>query len=174
MSKRKQTRSKEQFDAALELEKSGDTGGAMQLYQKAAVTHPANYHAWNRLMILHRKTRSKEDEVKLIKLAITSYQDALHSKQEEWAKQNSEKAESTRELARILGLLEPTGVPKNDDTTIEKWQTRLYLLEYRIKNARKTKPAKRKSKAVKTKPKTALRKATQKPKRTTVKPGTRK
>ncbi|KLT66727.1 hypothetical protein [Pedobacter sp. BMA] len=174
MSRRKQIRSKEQFDAALELEKSGDTGGAMKLYQKATVTDPANHHAWNRLMIIYRKTRSGEDEVKLIKLAISSYQGALHSKQEEWAKQNSEKAESSRELAKVLGLLEPTGLPKNDDTTIEKWQTRLYLLEYRIKNARKTKPAKKKPKAIKPKPKRALTKAKQKPKRTTTKPGTKK
>ena len=164
MSRRKQIRSNEQFEAALELEKSGDTGAAMKLYQKATTTDPANQHAWNRMMILHRKTRSKEDEVKLIKLAITSYQDALHSKQEEWAKQHSEKAESTRELAQVLGLLEPTGLPKNDDTTIEKWQTRLYLLEYRIKNARKTKTAKKKPKAVKPKPKTSSPKAKQKPK----------
>lgn len=59
-------------------------------------------------------------------------------------KENKAKADSTRELAHVLGLLESTGFPKNIDTTIEKWQTRLYLLEYRVKNAPKKKTSSRK------------------------------
>ncbi len=139
MSRRKQIRSKEQFAAALELEKTGDTTGALKLYQKSTATDPANSHAWNRQMVLLRKAKSKEEEVKLIKLAITEFQKSHETKQQDWLKENQAKADSTRELAQVLGLLEPTGLPKSDDTIIEKWQTRLYLLEYRIKNARKKK-----------------------------------
>ncbi|RYG54922.1 MAG: tetratricopeptide repeat protein [Chitinophagaceae bacterium] len=137
MSRRKQIRSKEQFAAALELEKAGDTTGALKLYQKSTATDPANSHAWNRQMILLRKAKSKEDEVKLIKLALAEYQKSHKMRQQDWLKQNQAKADSSRELAQVLGLLEPTGLPRSDDTIIEKWQTRLYLLEYRIKNARK-------------------------------------
>lgn len=90
-------------------------------------------------MILLRKAKSKEREVKLIKLAITAFQKSHQTKQQDWLKQNQAKADSSRELAQVLGLLEPTGLPKRDDTVIEKWQTRLYLMEYRIKNARKKK-----------------------------------
>jgi len=144
MSRRKQIRSKEQFAAALELEKAGDHAAALKLYQKSAMTDPANSHAWNRQMVLLRKTKSKEDEVKLIKLAIAEYQKSHETKQQDWLKENRAKADSTRELARVLGLLEPTGLPKRDDTIIEKWQTRLYLLEYRIKNARKKKTSSKK------------------------------
>ncbi len=139
MSRRKQIRSKEQFAAALELEKAGDTTGALKLYQKSTATDPANSHAWNRQMILLRKEKSKEEEIKLIKLAIAEFQKSHETKQQDWLKENQAKADSTRELAQVLGLLGSTGLPKNDDTIIEKWQTRLYLLEYRIKNARKKK-----------------------------------
>jgi hypothetical protein len=144
MSRRKQIRSKEQFAAALELERAGDTTGALKLYQKSTATDPANSHAWNRQMVLHRQNKQKEEEVKLIKLAIAQYQNAVEEKQQDWLKENKDKADSTRELARVLGLLEPTGLPKSDGTIIEKWQTRLYLLEYRIKNARKKKTSAKK------------------------------
>ncbi|WP_426328704.1 hypothetical protein [Pedobacter sp. R-06] len=139
MSRRKQIRSKEQFAAALELERAGDNAAALKRYRKSAMTDPANFHAWNRQMVLLRKHGSKEDEVKLIKLAIAEYQKSHETKQQDWLKENRAKADSTRELANVLGLLEPTGLPKIDDTIIGKWQTRLYLLEYRIKNARKKK-----------------------------------
>ncbi|QNN42938.1 hypothetical protein [Pedobacter roseus] len=144
MSRRKQIRSKEQFAAALELERAGDNSAALKLYRKSAITDPANSHAWNRQMVLLRKTKSKEDEVRLIKLAIAEYRKSHETKQQDWLKENQAKADSTRELAHVLGLLEPTGLPKSDDTIIGKWQTRLYLLEYRIKNARKKKTSSKK------------------------------
>ena len=168
MSRRKQIRSKEQFAAALELEKAGDTKGALKLYQKSVNTDPTNTHAWNRQMVLFRKAKSKEQEGKLIKLAIAALQKSHETKQQDWLKENQAKADSTRELAQVLGLLEPSGLPKSEDTIIEKWHTRLYLLEYRIKNARKKispkKPAENPSSPLKTKsPKPTTKNKKQKP-----------
>lgn len=147
MSRRKQIRSKQHFDAALALERSGDPSGALKLYQKSVVIDPSNAHSWNRQMILYRKTKSKEDEVKLIKTAISEYERSAEGNYREWLEENQEKAESSRELAKVLGLIEPGGMPKNEDATIEKWQTRLYLLEYRISNARKKKTPVKKTKS---------------------------
>jgi hypothetical protein len=139
MSRKKNIRSKQQFDAALILERSGDTPGAIKLYQKATTIDPTNTHAWNRQMILYRKSRTREQEVHLIKSVISEFQKSVETKQQDWLQANQTKADSSRELANMLGLLEPTGLPKSDDPNIEKWQSRLYLLEYRIKNARKKK-----------------------------------
>ncbi|MFF5380937.1 hypothetical protein [Pedobacter suwonensis] len=144
MFRRKQIQSKEQFDAALELERAGDSAAALKRYQQASRTDPTNSHAWNRQMVLLRKAKSKEDEIELIQKAIAEYRKAYETKQQDWMKENKAKADSTRELAHVLGLLESTGFPKNIDTTIEKWQTRLYLLEYRVKNAPKKKTSSRK------------------------------
>jgi tetratricopeptide (TPR) repeat protein len=143
MSGKQKIKSKQQFDSALALEKSGDTQGALKGYGKAVTTDPLNSHAWNRQMILYRNIRSKEEEVKLIKTAIQEYQSAVQSKQQEWLEENKEKADSTRELASLLGMLEPGGLPKKYDKMLEQWQTRLYLLEYRIKNSRKKKKTRR-------------------------------
>lgn len=150
MSRKKQLRAIKLYQQALELEKSGALDQAIQYYQKATVTEPSLANAWNRLMILYRKTRTKLQEAKLIHNAITAYQKALESKQQDWLKTNQSKADDTRELADLLGMIEHTGLPKSGDTTIEKWHTRLCLLEYRIKNARKKKPNPQKTKTSKT------------------------
>jgi tetratricopeptide (TPR) repeat protein len=147
MSRAQNLKSRQQFESALALEKSGDTQAALKLYEKSVVTDPSNSHAWNRQMILYRRLRSKAEEFKLIKTAIKEYQSSAQSKQQEWLNENKEKAESTRELANALGLLESTGLPKKEDAMLEKWQTRLYLLEYRIKNARRKKTSGKKKAA---------------------------
>ncbi|RZM28949.1 MAG: hypothetical protein EOO88_06865 [Pedobacter sp.] len=167
MSEAKKIKSKKHFEEAIMLERAGDTPNAIKLYQKAVAIDPTNTHAWNRQMILYRKTKTKDQEAQLIKTATSEFQKATEAKQQDWLKTNQTKADSSRELAQVLGMLEPTGLPKSYDQTIDKWQTRLYLLEYRIKNARKKKasaknkkqklptpvkstPAKRKSKQIKT------------------------
>jgi tetratricopeptide (TPR) repeat protein len=73
MSNRKAIKSKQQSHAGLELEKSGDQKGAVKLYQKATKTDPLNEQAWNRQMILYRKSKSREEEIALIKTAIAVY-----------------------------------------------------------------------------------------------------
>ena len=139
MSKRTSIRSKKLFDQGTILEKSGDIKAALKLYAKSSSSDPLNVQAWNRQMLLYRKIRTKHEEAKLIKNAIASYQSSATAEKKQWLVQNRDKAESSRELAQVLGLLEPTGLPKADHPTIEKWQTRLYLLEYRIKNENRRK-----------------------------------
>jgi tetratricopeptide (TPR) repeat protein len=157
MAKRKNVRSNQQYDQALALERTGDQAGAIKLYQKAVTTDPLNVRAWNRLMVLFRKAKSKEDEVKLIQTAITQVKEANELAYEIWLKDHQEKANSTRELAKALGLIEENGMPTAENDLLEKWHTRLYLLEYRLKNARnKPKKASKKPKSNK--------KATAKPK----------
>ena len=146
MAKKNNIRSKQHYGDALALEKAGDYIGAMKLYQKAIASDALNIPAWNRQMVLYRKLKTKEEEVKLIKSAIAGYQQALEVQQGEWFKANSAKANSTRALAQLLGLLEPNGLPVNKDPTLEKWQTRLYLLSYRLGNARKKNVSKKTTK----------------------------
>lgn len=142
MSSRKNIRSDRHFQDALSQEKSGDLPAALKAYQRAVGADPGNAKAWNRQMILYRKSKTPLQEAKLIKTAISAYQKSIRSDHESWLKQHREKADSSRELAGILGLLEAEGTPLKEDPAIEQWQTRLYLLEYRIKNARKKKAEK--------------------------------
>jgi len=80
MSNSKNIRSKQQFDAALVLERAGDLSGALKLYRKATTTDPANTQAWNRQMVLYRRTASREQEVQLIKTAISDFQKSIQTK----------------------------------------------------------------------------------------------
>ncbi|WP_113653126.1 hypothetical protein [Pedobacter namyangjuensis] len=139
MASTKHMRSSRLFQQALSLEKSGDLPVALKRYQQAVSADPANAKAWNRQMILYRKSKTPLQEAKLIKTAISAYQKAIRTEHQSWLEQNREKADSSRELAGVLGLLEADGTPVKEDPSIEKWQTRLYLLEYRIKSARKKK-----------------------------------
>ncbi|RYE53205.1 MAG: tetratricopeptide repeat protein, partial [Sphingobacteriales bacterium] len=137
MASRKSIQSDQHYHAARDLEKSGDHAGAIKLYQKAVKTDPLNIQAWNRQMILYRKSKSREDEVRLIKTAISEYKKQTEGLQQQWLQENKAKVESSRDLAKVLGLVESNGTPLSNDTILEKWQTRLYLLGYRLKNARK-------------------------------------
>ena len=111
MATKKNIRSKQQFEVALDLEKSGNIADAIKHYQKATSLDATNLQPWNRLMILFRKTKSREEEITLIKTAIAAYTKQTETEQQAWLKENHEKAESTRELAKVLGLLEPNGMP---------------------------------------------------------------
>lgn len=145
MASRKNIRSDRHFQDALSLEKSGDLPTALKRYQQAVGADPGNAKAWSRQMILYRKSRTPLQEAKLIKTAISAYQNSIKSDHEGWLKQHREKADSSRELAGVLGLLDADGTPVKEDPAIGQWQTRLYLLEYRIKNARKKKAKKHSS-----------------------------
>jgi len=145
MAERKDIRSRTQYQAAYELERAGDEAGAIKGYQKASKTDSANLKAWNRQMILFRKSKSKLQEISLIKTAIFQYKKSIAEAHKAWLAENKDKAENSLELATVLGLIEPSGMPLSEHTILEKWETRLYLLEYRLKNARpkKTKAAKK-------------------------------
>lgn len=149
MTGRKDIRSRKIYHAAWELERAGDEAGAIKAYQKASKTDPSNIQAWNRQMILFRKSKSKLQEISLIKTAIFQYKKSIAQAHKAWLEENREKAASSLELAKVLGLIEPGGMPLSEHPILEKWETRLYLLEYRLKNARpeKTKAAKKQEKA---------------------------
>lgn len=136
MALRKDIRSKTQYQVAYELEKAGDNLGAIKGYEKASRTDPTNIQAWNRQMILFRKSKSKLQEISLIKTAISQYKKSITEAHKEWLDENKEKAASSLELATVLGLIESDGMPVTEHLILEKWETRLYLLEYRLKNAR--------------------------------------
>ncbi|RZL50676.1 MAG: hypothetical protein EOP00_03210 [Pedobacter sp.] len=144
MARRKDIRSKLEYHQALKLEKTGDHNLALKLYQKSSTIDPSNIHAWNRQMILFRKYKSKSQEIALVKSAIAAYRNSIQTSHKQWLALHQEKAESTRELATVLGLIEPDGMPKTEYAILTKWETRLYLLEYRLKNSR---PKKSKAKS---------------------------
>ena len=139
MAKRKSIISKQHYAKGMEVERSGDFNAALKFFQKAVASDQLNIKAWNRQMILYRKSKTMAQEVKLIQTAIQQYQKKIADDHENWLKDHQQKADSSRALAKVLGMLEENGLPKAEHPIIEKWETRLYLLNYRMKNVRKKK-----------------------------------
>ncbi|RYZ86790.1 MAG: hypothetical protein EOP04_13140, partial [Proteobacteria bacterium] len=121
-------RERENLRLATEFEGKGELESALKLFQKVAKSDPLNEQAWNRSMIILRKLKRGPDELGLIKLAMSSYQKAKQGEQKQWLSANREKARSTRELAKSLGLLGPAGLPTIQSESLLRWQNRLTLL----------------------------------------------
>jgi tetratricopeptide (TPR) repeat protein len=130
---KKSVLAKANIRSAMLLEKQQDYAGAIKLLNKATLQDPANSQSWNRLMVVYRKSRTPAEEIKLIKTAISTYKKALDTGHKNYITANKKKANSTKELAQMLGLIETNGLPKRDNAFIQRWQTRLHLLEHRMK-----------------------------------------
>jgi tetratricopeptide (TPR) repeat protein len=143
---RQYIRNRENLEKAMNLEKQGELENALKLFQKVAAADPLNELAWHRAMVVLRKLRKGTEEVKLIKLAISSFEKAKEISQKQWIKDNGEKALKTKELARALGLLGANGLPKISSEVVTKWQARLDLLGHRLATAKNKATKKSKTK----------------------------
>lgn len=100
-------------------------------------------------MILLRKLKKSDKELKMIKNAISTFKKALQDHQQQWAKDNQQKLAKSKALARMLGIIGQNDLPEIKSESLQRWETRLHLLSHRIKNAKakalkKAKPATRK------------------------------
>lgn len=129
---------------AILVEDGGELPEAIRLYAKAASADPSNIRAWQRQLVLYRKIKSRKEEIKLVNRAITSVKKARADQHEQWTKANKEKVESSRALAASLGLLEADGTPIVRDAQLERWESRLYLLQHRESVSRKKPKTKKK------------------------------
>ena len=129
-------RTRANYQAALAMEKQGDLGGAFALYEKVVTSEPLNETAWSRLMVILRKQKKIEQELKLINRAVTTYKKATEADQKKWVQANKKKAELTKDLAKALGLLGSNGLPTLNSAILDRWQIRQNLLSQRLKNAK--------------------------------------
>ena len=59
---------------AKEAESRGDNSRAITLYLQAVANAPLEEQAWQRLMVLHRKQKDYTSELKVINLALKTYE----------------------------------------------------------------------------------------------------
>lgn len=145
MSKSRTTNIRAQYNAAAAFERDKNYTEAIKLYENVVKWEPLHLDAQHRLMVLYRKIKEPNKEIKIIKRAITAYRKGIESDQRDWLKRNKEKADLTRELASSLGLLATNGLPLYQNETLLKWENRLLLLEERIARSKLKKPMKKKS-----------------------------
>ncbi|MFN0257313.1 hypothetical protein [Pedobacter ureilyticus] len=123
--------------AAQQSEKQGELTAALALYAKVTASDALQANAWHRQMVILRKLKKPEQELQLLKKAISSYRQGSSDARSAWIKTNHDKVESSRALAQTLGLVDKEGLPHTGEDVTSKWAQRLTLLQKRLAKAKK-------------------------------------
>ncbi|PSL34994.1 tetratricopeptide repeat protein [Chitinophaga ginsengisoli] len=133
MAQGKNTSNRQLLVKAKDAESQGDAEGAIMLYQQAVKNNPREEQAWQRLMVLYRKKKDYEGELKVINLAFKTYETHTLKTQQEWLRQNKKVATLFKSLAKSLGLMNSKDVMVNDDPVLDKWRHRKEWVTARLK-----------------------------------------
>jgi tetratricopeptide (TPR) repeat protein len=130
---KKKISTRQLLTAAREAEGTGNMREALSLYQQIVNNDPLAETAWQRLMILHRKLKDYAGELKIINLALKTFETHARQEQKQWLQQNRKAASVAKSLAKSLGLMDNKGVLKDDNPVLEKWRHRKALVAKRLK-----------------------------------------
>ncbi|MHA6279026.1 hypothetical protein ACXYMT_02505 [Salinimicrobium sp. CAU 1759] len=83
--------------SGIELEKVGEIDEAIQKYENNISNRVVASHSYDRLMIIYRKRKQYQDEIRVIKAAIGVFSDENHSRY-----QRAIKRASTGELKKLI------------------------------------------------------------------------
>lgn len=118
----------EQYEEARAEERSGALAPAIKRYRAILRKSPLHAAAYNRLMVIYRKSRDPKAEQAIIREAIARYERQAQAEQAAWAQRHRKPARISRALARQLGLLTSRGKPVYEDPQLTTWRKRLELL----------------------------------------------
>lgn len=133
MAQGKNTSNRQLLVKAKDAESQGDAEMAIMLYQQAVKNNPREEHAWQRLMVLYRKQKDYAGELKVINLALKTYETHTLKTQQEWLRQNKKVATLFKSLAKSLGLMNSKDVMVNEDPVLDKWRHRKEWVTARLK-----------------------------------------
>lgn len=119
--------------AARKAEQEGETDQAAALYKQVVSTDPLAEDAWQRLMILHRKSKDYAGELKIINLALQAFNTHHREEQQQWLRENRKAARVAKSLAKSLGLMDKKGIVIDDNPVLEKWKHRREWVTARLK-----------------------------------------
>jgi tetratricopeptide (TPR) repeat protein len=122
---------------AKEAESQGDNDRAVTLYQQAVKNDPLEEQAWQRLMVLHRKQKDYNGELKIINLALKAYETHSREVQQQWLQKNKKAAPLIKSLAKSLGLMNSNGVMIDHNPILDKWIHRKEWVKARLKKRAK-------------------------------------
>jgi len=140
MAVKKKISGRQLLTAAREAEQQGETDNALALYKQVVANDPLSEDAWQRLMILHRKSKDYAGELKIIHLALQAFDTHHREEQRQWLQQNRKAAQAAKSLAKSLGLMDKKGIVIDDNPVLEKWKHRKDWVMARLK---KEKPKRR-------------------------------
>jgi tetratricopeptide (TPR) repeat protein len=115
---------------AKEFEINNNVDEAIRMYHKCVRLNPASEFAYNRLLILYRKSKQYKKELAVIKQGIRFF-DSLFTKQKKIKRSNTITRLSNA-LMKSTGLADKKGKLLFEQQPILKWKQRALLVEKRL------------------------------------------
>lgn len=115
---------KERLESARDLERQDNYAEALIRYRGIIRSDLLNTQAYNRMMIIYRRQKKYDAELKVIRQAIGAYEEAVASSQRAFGDRDNASAALSRKLAQSLGLLNDKGLPIYEEPHIVAWRKR--------------------------------------------------
>jgi tetratricopeptide (TPR) repeat protein len=117
---------------AKEAEENNELENAAKVYARAIKAEPHDEQAYNRLMIIYRKLRWYEEELKIIKKGIAAFEELYQKKSERLFGKNEKVARLSNALAKSLGQRGKKTEALYLPEPIPKWMKRQKLVEKKL------------------------------------------
>ncbi len=117
---------------AKEAEENNELEKAAKIYERAIKMEPHEEQPYNRLMIIYRKLTRYEDELKIIKKGIASFEELYQKKSKRLLGKNQSVARLSNALAKSLGQKGKKTESLYRPEPISKWMKRQKLVEKKL------------------------------------------
>lgn len=114
---------------AKEMEKTGDLKKAGTAYKKVIAHHSTNVTAYERLMIIYRRQKEHNKELKIINAAIKTFEEKFSQKLSVY---NKKVTSISKALLKATGLADKKGNSIYQPGELTKWKKRKELLMKRL------------------------------------------
>lgn len=120
------------FERAKELENQGRLDEAATLYQNVIKKSPTKEHAYNRLMIIHRKKREYKKEKETLDAGIKAFEQYYKAVTRIPAKKSIETL--SKGLLKATGLADQKGKLTYEREPLGRWKKRRRIVESKLKH----------------------------------------
>ena len=117
---------------ARESEDAGELERAGKLYERAMKLEPHNELPYNRAMVVYRKLRQYEDELRIINRGITQFETFYQKRSQKILGKDKKAVQLSNALAKSLGLKDKKGKDQFHPQPIERWLKRKEVVEKKL------------------------------------------
>lgn len=123
---------KELMKEAKEAEENNELEKAAKIYERATKQEPHEEQAYDRLLVIYRKLRQYEDELKVIKKGLAAFEELYQKKTERLLDKNKSVERLSNALAKSLGQKGKKTESLYYPEPIPKWMKRQKLVEKKL------------------------------------------
>jgi tetratricopeptide (TPR) repeat protein len=117
---------------AKDAELNGNTAEAVKLYERAVKQEPADERAYNRLMIIHRREKDYDAELKIINKGIDAFEKLYATRSKKIVGRDKEAVRLSNALIKSLGLKDKKGNELVQHEPIATWKKRREIVKKKL------------------------------------------